>query len=445
MAPRRRSELYRLAVGLAALATFAAGLGQLRLGVVDQGLASTLLVAGVLAMQFPININLSQKLSVASAVFFASSLLLPAWDAAALAAGVALLDTTISFARKAFVMRETPPWGLMVLSALFNSGQLYLSVLGAGLVLKAGGVSAHLSGLEVSGVLVMGVAALTMYAANLLLVATAVALTTSRSPLRVFRNTHKVVLAEFASLYLVGAAAAFLAVRAPWLLIVSFLPVIIVYRSLRYRIELRRESVRAMERMAEEVDSRDPYTYEHSQRVARYARDIAHKLGMSAAEVELVELAAKVHDIGKIRIPDSILLKPGRLTDAERRVMETHPRLGFEILSQFAEYAKVLELVLTHHERYDGRGYPNRIVGRRLLLIAQVIPVADSLDAMTTGRAYRDARTWEWALDELRRGAGTQWNPRVVAAAVTALERDQRPAEMQAPAPAAAPTATAIA
>lgn len=84
--------------------------------------------------------------------------------------------------------------------------------------------------------------------------------------------------------------------------------------------------------MAEEVDSRDPYTYEHSQRVAGYARDIARKLGMSAAEVELVELAGKVHAIGKIRIPDSILLKPGRLTEAERRVMETHPGLGFEIL-----------------------------------------------------------------------------------------------------------------
>ncbi len=432
MAPRRRSELYRLTVGILAVGAFAAEIGRLRLGALDQGLAATLVVSGVLAMQFPININLSQKLSVASAVFFASALLLPVWDAAALVGLVALLDTTISFARKALVMRETPPWGLLALSALFNSGQLYLSVFAAGLVLRSAGVSAHLPGLRASDVLVIGAAAVTMYVSNLLLVATAVALTTSRSPLRVFRNTHKVVLAEFASLYLVGAAAAFLAVRAPWLLIVSFLPVVIVYRSLRYRIELRRESVRAMERMAEEVDSRDPYTYEHSQRVARYARDIARKLGMSAAEVELVELAAKVHDIGKIRIPDSILLKPGRLTDAERRIMETHPRLGFEILSQFAEYAKVLELVLTHHERYDGKGYPNRIVGRRLLLIAQVIPVADSLDAMTTGRAYRDARTWEWALDELRRGAGTQWNPQVVAAAVAALQRDERPLERQA-------------
>jgi len=110
--------------------------------------------------------------------------------------------------------------------------------------------------------------------------------------------------------------------------------------------------------------------------------------------------------------------------------MDTHPRLGFEILSQFSAYEKVLELVLTHHERYDGRGYPNSTVGRRLMLVAQVIPVADSLDAMTTTRAYRGARSWDSAMNELRRGAGTQWNPKVVDAALVALAG--APAETQA-------------
>jgi HD-GYP domain-containing protein (c-di-GMP phosphodiesterase class II) len=106
-------------------------------------------------------------------------------------------------------------------------------------------------------------------------------------------------------------------------------------------------------------------------------------------------------------------------------------------LRPFSEYAKVLDLVLTHHERYDGLGYPNSTVGRRLLLIAQVIPVADSLDAMTTARAYRAARSWESALDELRDGAGTQWNPRVVEAAVGAL-RQEEPSRSAVPTPAMA-------
>ena len=116
--------------------------------------------------------------------------------------------------------------------------------------------------------------------------------------------------------------------------------------------------------------------------------------------------------------------------------METHPRLGFEILRQFSEYAKVLDLVLAHHERYDGKGYPNGAVGRRLLLVAQVIPVADSLDAMTTARAYRPARSWDAALDELRRGAGTQWNPQVVEAAIDALAQE---APARSPQPGAKP------
>jgi putative nucleotidyltransferase with HDIG domain len=257
--------------------------------------------------------------------------------------------------------------------------------------------------------------------------------------LTIFFTTHKVVWLQFATLYVLGAAAAYAAIRFPWVLALTVVPAALAYASLKRRIELTRETVRAVEKMAYEVDSRDPYTFQHSQRVASYSKAIGRKLEFSSAEIELVELSAKVHDIGKIRIPDSILLKPGRLTDEERRVMETHPRLGFEILSQFSVYAKVLDLVLSHHERYDGRGYPNSTVGRRLLLIAQVIPVADSLDAMTTARAYRGAKSWEAAMYELRRGAGTQWNPKVVEAALVTLQRDREAAELLVqPAPAVA-------
>ncbi len=209
--------------------------------------------------------------------------------------------------------------------------------------------------------------------------------------------------------------------------------------SMHHRREHLREVVPAMERVAREVDRRDPSTYQHSRRVAEYAGAIARRLRFRAAEVELVQLAARVHDIGKIRIPDAVLLKPAPLTDAERRVMETHARLGFEILSQSLVYANVLELVLAHHERYDGCGYPFGTVGRRLLLIAQVIPVADALDAMTSCRAYRGARSWDWAMGELRSGAGTQWHPVVVEAAVSALDtapqesgRAMRPAAVPA-------------
>ncbi|HEV2029945.1 MAG TPA: HD-GYP domain-containing protein [Candidatus Dormibacteraeota bacterium] len=438
MAPRRRSELYRFAVALAAAGIFVTGLARLPGDrAVDWSLVITLLAAGVLAQQFPLHISLSEKVSVSSAVFFASVLLLPAWQAAAMVAATQAIDVALRASRKVRATKEKPPLGAIGLSLLFNAGQAYLSILAAALYLGLAGVSAHSALSNTSFVFVVG-AAVIMYALNWLLVSTAVALASRRSPIKLFLNSHKVVWVQFATLYILGAAGAYEAVRFPWAVALTLVPAVLVYASLKRRIELTRETVRAVEKMADEVDSRDPYTFQHSQRVAAYSKAIGKMLGFSMAEIELVELSAKVHDIGKIRIPDSILLKPDRLSEEERRVMETHPRLGFEILSQFSAYAKVLDLVLSHHERYDGRGYPNSTVGRRLLLIAQVIPVADSLDAMTTARAYRGAKSWDAAMHELRRGAGTQWNPKVVEAALVTLRRNREAAGAAMPVPAVA-------
>ncbi|TMF71423.1 MAG: HD-GYP domain-containing protein [Chloroflexi bacterium] len=427
MAPGRRSEIYRLAVGLAAAALFTATFSLLAGVAVDGWVIATLAAGGLLALRFPLHVSLSEKISVVTAVFFAAVLLLPVVQAAALVAAISGVDIAIAATRRVVANREKPPLGVVALSLFFNASQLYFSAWAAGLVLLAAGVTASGGINRGQDALAVIAAAAAFYVTNHVLVATAVAFGTSRNPL---------ALAQFAILYLIGAIAAYAAARWPWLLALTVVPAVLAYHSLRQRIEIRRDAMRAMERMADEVDRRDPYTYQHSQRVAIYAHAISRRLGFNGPEVEMIELAAKVHDIGKIRIPDAVLLKPGKLTDAERRVMETHPRLGFDILKPFSEYAKVLDLVLTHHERYDGRGYPNGTVGRRLLLIAQVIPVADSFDAMTSARAYRGARTWESALEELRRGAGTQWNPQVVQAAVAALAQEERaPAEHASPVP----------
>lgn len=411
MTSRRRSELYRVGIGFLAAATFLAGLKGLTAGRPDPSLVGSLAVAGVLALEFPLRINLSHKVSVAAAVFFAAVLLLGPWQAAALVAAVQAVDLCIVAARKVHATRERPPVLTIGINLAFNAGQAYLATLAAAFVLH----------LHVLGAAAIVAAAAVMYAANLLMVSTAIGLATSRNPVRLFFNTQRIVYVQYASLYLTGAIAAFAANRYPWVPLLAIVPAVLVYHSLRQRIEMRREAMRAMERMAEEVDRRDPYTFNHSQRVAIYCHAIGRHLRLSAAEVDLLTVAAKVHDIGKIRIPDSVLLKPGKLTPQERRIMETHPRLGFDILKPFSEYAHVLELVLSHHERYDGKGYPNGTVGRHQPLMAQVIPVADSLDAMTTARAYREARSWEAALEELLRGAGTQWNPQVVDAAIAVL------------------------
>jgi len=408
LAPRRRSEIYRLAVGLTAAAIFGTTFSRLAASVPDGWIVASLALGGLLALQFPLHVSLTEKVSVATAVFFAAVLLLPVAQAAALVGAISGIDIAIAAMRRLLAKREKPPLGPVSLSIFFNAAQLYLSAWAAGLVLLAAGVSARggiNSGQDAVAV-IAGAAA--FYGTNHLLVATAVGFATSRHPLAIVRTAQKVVLAQFAILYVIGAIAAYAAARWPWLPVLAVLPAVLAYHSLRQRIEIRRDAMRAMERMADEVDRRDPYTYQHSQRVAIYAHAIARKLSFSGPEV------------------DSILLKPDKLTPAERRVMETHPRLGFDILRPFSEYGKVLDLVLTHHERFDGLGYPNGTVGRRLLLIAQVIPVADSLDAMTSARAYRGARSWESAMEELRRGAGTQWNPQVVEAAVAVLAQEDR-------------------
>ena len=434
MAPRRRSELYRLGVGAVALAIFVTTLGRLQAGGLEWWLVASLSATGLLALEFPLHISLSVKVSVASAVFFAAVLLLPVAQAAALVGALQALDISVAAVRKIRRTRERPPLRAIAINLLFNGGQAYLSALIGGLLLQSAGVSARTGLAGAEGALALVAAAVVMYGVNIFLVSLAVALATSRSPFPLFLNTQRLVYVQFASLYLLGAVAAFASARFSWLPLLAIVPATLVYHSLRQRVEMRRDAMRAMERMADEVDRRDPYTFNHSQRVAVYTHAIARKLGFSPAEVDLLELAAKVHDIGKIRVPDSILLKPAALTPAERRVMETHPRLGYDILRPLSDYHKVLDLVLTHHERYDGRGYPNGTVGRRLLLIAQVIPVADSLDAMTTARAYRGPKPWASAMEELRRGAGTQWNPQVVEAAVAVLSQVQ-------PAPAAVSTA----
>src|SRR5919201_346586 len=427
MAPRRRSELFRLPVALTAVTVLAATAGRLHGPAVDWWLVASLSVAGLLSLAFPLHISLSVKVSVASAVFFASVLLLPALQAAALVGALQSIDLGVAAMRKVRRPREKPPKWAVGVSLLFNGGQAYFSALLGGLLLAAGGVSASTGIGTARQALVLIAAAALMHATNIFLVSVAVALGTSRNPVPLFFSTQRVVYVQFASLYLLGTAAAFASAQFAWLPLLAIVPAALTYQSLRMRVEMGRDAMRAMERMADEVDRRDPYTFNHSQRVAIYSHAIARKLGFSSSDVEILALAAKVHDIGKIRIPDSILLKPAPLTPSERRVMESHSRLGYDILRPFSEYSKVLDLVLAHHERYDGRGYPNGTIGRNLMLIAQVIPVADSLDAMTTARAYRDARPWSVAMSELRRGAGSQWNPHVVEAAVAVLSQEEQP------------------
>ena len=166
--------------------------------------------------------------------------------------------------------------------------------------------------------------------------------------------------------------------------------------------------------IAKAVDAKDERTSQHSQRVSQYSAMIAQALGLPPEECEAVRKTALMHDIGKIGIPDSILNKPARLTDEEYAVMKSHTVRGAEILKDFTLIDHVVEGALHHHERFDGRGYPNGLQGEEIPLFARIIGVADAFDAMTANRVYRKQMDFGYVLEEIRKGRGTQFDPQMV-------------------------------
>ncbi|HET7758617.1 MAG TPA: diguanylate cyclase [Gaiellaceae bacterium] len=170
---------------------------------------------------------------------------------------------------------------------------------------------------------------------------------------------------------------------------------------------------RAAASLARAVDARDVYTGSHSQRVADLAARTARRLGMPDEEVELTRLAASLHDLGKLAIPEEILRKPGPLTEPERMVLERHPQIGFRMLESLG-VDPVADWVLHHHERWDGSGYPDGLPGESIPLGARIIFVADAYDAMTSERVYRRRVTPNEAIAELQRCAGSQFDPEIV-------------------------------
>jgi putative nucleotidyltransferase with HDIG domain len=164
------------------------------------------------------------------------------------------------------------------------------------------------------------------------------------------------------------------------------------------------------------LDARDRYTAGHSAAVAIYARDIAARIGLDLREQELVHLCGLVHDVGKIGLPAGLLEKPGALTLDERRQMELHSEIGERILRNVDDYAEIAEVVRHHHERFDGNGYPDRLGGETIPLLARIIAVADAYDAMTSDRPYRDAMPSRVARLRLAQAVDSQFDTAVVAA-----------------------------
>jgi len=164
----------------------------------------------------------------------------------------------------------------------------------------------------------------------------------------------------------------------------------------------------------ETIEARDSYTKQHSIRVSRYAMSMAQAMGCSQEDQDKLNVAGSLHDIGKIGIPDSILLKPGRLTEEEYEVIKKHPEIAGNIIGHFGMWADERSIIRHHHERYDGHGYPDGLNGEDIPLLSRILSVADVYDALTTDRSYRKKMPEEKALQIMRENSGTQFDPKLI-------------------------------
>ena len=190
-----------------------------------------------------------------------------------------------------------------------------------------------------------------------------------------------------------------------------------------YRL-LEQSALEAIESLNATVDAKDPYTAGHSHRVQQVVLAIGERLGLARSQVDALGLAGLFHDIGKLRVPDAILTKPGPLTDDEFELIRRHPEDGAEIVGHLGRLKDVLPFIRHHHERWDGRGYPAGLAGADIPLEAAIVGLADAWDAMTTERPYSRARSFDEAIQEIRDGRGTQFAPVVVDAFLATLDLD---------------------
>jgi diguanylate cyclase (GGDEF)-like protein/putative nucleotidyltransferase with HDIG domain len=281
-------------------------------------------------------------------------------------------------------------------------------------------------------ILLMG-AALVFFLANTLPVSVVISLTENKSSRKVWKECY------FWSFpyYLVGAAAVGLVgiinQRAGWQTSLLVLPVIYwVYRSYRLylgRLEAEKERVevekrhveqiaslnmRTIEALALAIEAKDHTTHTHLQRVRTYAVEIAKEVGLSVDEIEALRAAALLHDIGKLAVPENIINKPGRLTPEEFEKMKVHPLVGAEILDRVAFPYPVAPIVRSHHERWDGSGYPAGLAGEEIPVGARILAVVDCLDALASDRQYRQAMPLDLAMDRVKERAGTWFDPKIV-------------------------------
>ena len=378
---------------------------------VHWGAVALIFALGIGAYQFPVELGRHQAAHVGSSLLLAGAFLFDPATACALAFATALAGNALL--RLPLGQRVVSP--RHPLSWLFNAAQAALAAGSASLVYRA--FASHPLGFEPTTALAaLGalLAACTAYLVGSSVVTVALAILAETPPGPLWLEGRRQDWREECGLALLAVVTALVADEYPWALVLQAGALWVVYLSFKQSAQVRSQTRMTIEHLAELVDRRDPYTYQHSRNVSRYATLLAARAGLGAAHVELIRSAALVHDIGKIAVPDAVLLKPARLDDQEWVTMKHHPVAGAEMVAALPEYRAGARLILHHHEAWDGSGYPDGLAGEAIPIGARIIAIADSYDAMTTARPYRGPLADDAMFEQFRGGRGRTWDPRLV-------------------------------
>lgn len=312
---------------------------------------------------------------------------------------------------------------LPLYKVFFNGAQLVLSVSAAWVIYGWMGGVLITSG-SLAPFLAIIASALAYFLVNTFSVSTAIAFQEKTSPLDMWLVNFKWAMPNYLAQTPVGFLMALIYKWISWWAVLFFLfPLFVAYYAYRLYMDMRRQHLSTIQALAAAVEARDPYTEKHSERMAEYAVDTARELGLSMSTAEIIRYAAILHDIGKIGIDDRILGKQSGLTPEEWAKIRKHPSIGKDILSQIDSLNKASELIYSHHERYDGKGYPGKFKGENIPIGARILAVIDAYDAITSKRPYRPAYSAKEAIDELKEKAGTQFDAKVVEAFLKVLNR----------------------
>ncbi len=272
----------------------------------------------------------------------------------------------------------------------------------------------------------LAVLALFYYVVNTGMVSLIIAFVNEISASYVWKVSFRDIAWHELTMVPLGAMIVILWQASPWAIVLMVLPLAVVRTSLLQSSALQLQTMETLMALADTIDQRDPTTYEHSQRVAMFAEMIAKEMNLPQDQVELVSMSARLHDVGKIGMSNALLYKPQQFSLEEWHEFRRHPTIGASMVENFPLFRKGRDLILHHHERWDGQGYPDRLAGEEIPLGARIIAAADALEAMTADRVYRDALTLDAAVEEFRRERGRQFDPKVADALIAALERYRR-------------------